>query len=310
MDRTIYGEPYLGDGGFVAECRLLQSIYRVEIGQNIAPYAGRDGVHHYGNYIANGELSGANFLEEYIFEYAKERAEHPKEYETIRKDRLYNNLLSSQPMAFNLFCPLRHMLSEMPECATKAVSAALPQYPIAKVTEVELEFIPENHMELTGDKSAMDAIIRFEDHAGKPCFIAIETKYSENLGTNVARDNTRSIAAIRELGCFKPDIEAKINNNSVKLTQIYRNFLLSETYGRYIDAESHSLILAPMRHPSTKREWLSLRNELTEEYQNKISVLSLETFVDALIANSPNEYRTTFEKFKDRYLNFDKIKML
>ena len=32
--------------------------------------------------------------------------------------------------------------------------------------------------------------------------------------------------------------------------------------------------------------------------------------VDALIANSPNEYRTTFEKFKDRYLNFDKIKRL
>ena len=310
MKETIYGEPYWGDSGFVAECRLLQSVYRVEIGQNIAPYAGRDGVHHYGNYIANGELSGANFLEKYIFEHAKERAEHPKEYETIRKDRLYNNLLSSQPMAFNLFCPLRHMLSEMPECATKAVSAALPQYPIAKVTKVELEFIPDNYMDLTGDKSAMDAIIRFEDHVGRKGFIAIETKYSENLGTNVARDNKRTIAAIGELGCFTPDIEAKINSNKVRLTQIYRNFILSETYGRYIDAESHSLILSPKRHPSTEREWLSLRNELTEGYKEKIRTLSLETFVDALIANSPDEYRTTFEKFKDRYLNFEKIKRL
>lgn len=310
MNHTTYGEPYAGDSSFVAECRLLQSVYRVEIGQDIAPYVGRDGVHHYGNYISDGEVSGANFLEEYIFEYAKERAEHPKKYETIQKDRLYNNLLSSQPMAFNLFCPLRRMLSEMPECATKAISAALPLYPIARVTEVELEFIPDNHIELTGDRSAMDAIIRFEDYGGRCSFIAIETKYSENLGTNVARDNKRAISAIKELGCFKPDIEDKIERNKVRLTQIYRNFLLSETYGRYIDAESHSLILSPKRHPSTKREWLSLRNELAEEYQNKIRTLSLEEFVDALIANSSNEYRTTLERFKDRYLNFDKIKRL
>lgn len=310
MDYTIYGEPYAGDSEFVAECRLLQSVYRMEIGQEIEPYIGRDGVHNYGNYIANGEISGANFLEKYIFEHARERAQHPKEYETIRKDRLYNNLLSSQPMAFNLFCPLRHMLDVMPECATKAISAALPLYPIAKVTKVELEFIPENHMELTGDRSAMDAIIRFEDHVGRKGFIAIETKYSENLGTNVARDNKRTIAAIGELGCFTPDIEAKINSNKVRLTQIYRNFILSETYGRHIDTESHSLILSPKRHPSTEREWLSLRNELTEGYKEKMSTLSLETFVDALIANSPDEYRTTFEKFKDRYLNFEKIKRL
>lgn len=310
MDYPIYGEPYAGDSSFVAECRLLQTAYRVEIGQDIAPYYGRDGVHHYGNYISDGEVSGANFLEEYIFDYAKERAEHPKEYETIQKDRLYNNLLSSQPMAFNLFCPLRRMLSEMPECATEAICAALPLYPIARVTKVDLEFIPDNHMKLTGDRSAMDAIICFEDYGGRCSFIAIETKYSENLGTNVARDNKRAISAIKELGCFKPDIEDKIERNKVRLTQIYRNFLLSETYGRYVDAESHSLILSPKRHPSTQREWLSLRNELAEEYQNKIRTLSLEEFVDALIANSPNEYRTTFEKFKDRYLNFEKIESL
>ena len=105
-------------------------------------------------------------------------------------------------------------------------------------------------------------------------------------------------------------MEDKIERNKVRLTQIYRNFLLSETYGRDIDAESHSLILSPQHHPSTVREWHSLRNELAEEYQNKIRTLSLEEIVDALIANSPNEYRTTFEKFKDRYLNFEKIESL
>jgi hypothetical protein len=91
-------------------------------------------------------------------------------------------------MAFNLFCPLRQMLEESPETATRVIKAALPGYPIHEVTEVELEFIPGNYKDLTGDKSAMDAIIRFVDTNGKSGFIAVETKYSENLGTNAAYD--------------------------------------------------------------------------------------------------------------------------
>ena len=189
----ILGEEYKGDSRFVAECRRLQSIYRYEIGEEIHPYTDRYGnVHYYGNYISNGEnpKEGCwkNFLTEHAFNHAKDRVEHKENYETIESDRLFNNLLSSQPMAFNLFCPLRQMREKSPETATKVIKAALPNYPIHKVTEVALEFIPANHEKLTGDKSAMDAIIRFEDEHGKKGFIAIETKYSENLGTNVAYD--------------------------------------------------------------------------------------------------------------------------
>ena len=173
----ILGEEYKGDSRFVAECRRLQSIYRYEIGEEIHPYIDRYGnVHYYGNYISNGEnpKEGCwkNFLTEHAFNYAKDRVEHKENYETIESDRLFNNLLSSQPMAFNLFCPLRQMREKSPETATKVIKAALPNYPIHKVTEVALEFIPANHEKLTGDKSAMDAIIRFEDEHGKKGFIA------------------------------------------------------------------------------------------------------------------------------------------
>ena len=159
------------------------------------PTNGRDGqVHYYGNYISNGEnpKDGCwkNFLTKYAFDYATERTnpKNKKPYETIEKDRLFNNLLSSQPMAFNLFCPLRQILKELPEVATLVIKAALPDYPIHRVMNIDLEFIPGNYMELTGDKSAMDAIIEFVDTDGRDGFIAIETKYSENLGTNVAYD--------------------------------------------------------------------------------------------------------------------------
>lgn len=303
----LYGEPYLGDSKFVASCRLLQSVYRVEIKEPIRPYIKKNKTYYFGNYIAQGELTGKNFLEDYIFEYAKKRVAERKPFETIDADRLFNNLLSSQPMAFNLFCPLRKMCCELPETATMVIKCALPTYPIRCVTAVELEFIPSNYKELTGDKSAMDAIIRFEDNCGKECFIAIETKYSENLGANEASNKVREIATIKQLNCFRWDIEKRIVESKIKLTQIYRNFLLSETYGRDISATSYSLITAPQNHPSTIREVHSLVDELSEEFKHKVQSISLEKFVDSLIANSPSNYRDIFKRFYDRYLNFDKL---
>ena len=322
MIEKIYGEEYKGDSKFVAKCRRLQSIYRVEIGEEIRPYTDRYGnLHYYGNYISNGEnpKEGCwkNFLTECAFKHAKDRVEHKENYETIESDRLFNNLLSSQPMAFNLFCPLSQMREESPEIATKVIKTALPGYPIHKVTEVDLEFIPENYKDLTGDKSAMDAIIRFEDEHGKKGFIAIETKYSENLGTNAAYDRdengkkiprAKSIEAVKELSCFTPDVEKSIMKGTTPLTQIYRNFLLSEMYGHKEGLLSYSIILAPQKHPTTKKELESLTNVLLNEYKNKIKQVYLEDFVNAIIHNCPDEYRVIFERFYDRYLNFDKLK--
>ena len=320
--KNILGEEYKGDSKFVAKCRKLQSIYRYEIGEEIRPYTDRYGnVHYYGNYISAGEMPKENcwknFLTEDAFNYAKDRVEHKENYETIESDRLFNNLLSSQPMAFNLFCPLRQMREKSPETATKVIKAALPNYPIHKVTEVALEFIPANHEKLTGDKSAMDAIIRFEDEHGKKGFIAIETKYSENLGTNVAYDRddngkniprAKSIEAVKELKCFNADEEQSIIKGDTPLTQIYRNFLLSEMYGHKEGLLSYSIILAPQKHRTTKKELESLTNGLREEYKNKIKEIKLEDFVERIISICPVEYANIFERFYDRYLNFDKLK--
>ena len=319
---NILGEKYKGDSPFVANCRKLQSIYRYEIGEEIRPYTDRNGnVHYYGNYISDGDTPKdgcwKNFLTEDAFKHANERVENRQKYETIEKDRLFNNLLSSQPMAFNLFCPLRKMLTESPETATQVIKAALPDYPIHEVTGVELEFIPGNYKDLTGDKSAMDAIIKFKDKDGKDGFIAVETKYSENLGTNTAYDKDekgdkkpreQSLKAIRQLKCFNPDVEMRILEGKVKLTQIYRNFLLSETYGKWETLESYSIILAPKNHPSTDNEVNSLLSELREEYKNsKIKKINLEDFVNAIIDYCPDAYRVVFERFYDRYLNFGKL---
>ena len=316
MKENKFGEKYNGDSRFVADCRKLQSIYRVEIDEKIRPYTDKNGnVHYYGNYINNGDIIDKencwkNFLTENAFNYAKYRVDNKQKRETIESDRLFNNLLSSQPMAFNLFCPLRQMLEESPETATKTIKVAFPGYPIHRVTGVDLEFIPENYMELTGEKSAMDAIIRFEDRFSKKGFIAIETKYSENLGTNVASKREKAIEATKRLKCFKPDVQEQITENGKGLTQIYRNFLMSEMYGLYGEEEelqSYSIILSPTKHPSTDKELKTLHNELREEYQHKIKSITLEDFVEKIISVCPKAYKSIFERFYDRYLNFDKL---
>jgi hypothetical protein len=50
--------------------------------------------------ISGGEVSGKNFLMKEAFEYAKKRVAKKSKNETIDGFRLFNNLLSSQPMTF------------------------------------------------------------------------------------------------------------------------------------------------------------------------------------------------------------------
>ncbi len=58
---NTFGEKHPSDSKFVADCRLLQSMYSAEVGEKIRPYMGSDVVvHYYGNYIAGGEVSGAS----------------------------------------------------------------------------------------------------------------------------------------------------------------------------------------------------------------------------------------------------------
>ena len=94
------------------------------------------------------------------------------------------------------------------------------------------------------------------------------------------------------------------------LTQIYRNFLLSEVYGFRNDLQSYSIVLSPAKHPSTDGEFKSLYNELRDEYKDKIKNIYMEDFVNAIINNCPDKYRVVFKRFYDRYLNWSKLESI
>jgi len=91
---NIYGNQCGSDNAFTRKARLLQSMYRVEIGEEEGFGPTRASKRKYGNMISGGEVSGKNFLMKETFEYAKVRVANKRENETIDGFRLFNKLLS------------------------------------------------------------------------------------------------------------------------------------------------------------------------------------------------------------------------
>lgn len=314
IEDNIYGNQCGSDNAFTRKARLLQSMYRVEIGEEEGFGPTRNSKRKYGNMISGGEVSGKNFLMKETFEYAKERVEKKKKektVETIDGFRLFNNLLSSQPMAFNMFYPLMSLLKQDPAKVTLAVRSVFKNLPVFEVTEIGLEFIPTPIENYTNDKSAMDAHIRFVDNKGGKHIIAIETKYTDVLGVNEASRCEEQKQMLVDTGLFSEDFEELLMGGKVKLTQIYRNLLLTERY-RMVEGlkDSYSVMLSPKEHPSTQEEISSVTEYLKPEYAYKLSAVSLEDFVDAMIQYLPEYYAQVYERFRGRYLSFGKVDML
>ena len=308
---------------FTQKCRELQGAYRERMGEPMGVGPRQNSPNKQINMLVKGEETGKNFVNEFTFNHAKYRVENKDAAETIDGYRLFNNMLSSQPMAFNLFCPFRQMLEEgKVETVSNIFKAIFPDKHIGEVTKVELEFLYTKIEDYLNDHTAMDAIVRYNDTDGKPAFIAIETKYTDVLGENTGSKRAYYDKWIKEIGMFKPETEAELiksvmavktakKSDNLKdvlkgmkvVTQIYRNFLLTECYGIKEGANRcYSVVLAPAQHPTTEHEVASLKDELKPEYQYKISALSLEDFIERTLKVCPEGDKAPFLYFKERYI--------
>lgn len=213
---------YSEDSVFSANARLLQSVWRES-----NKYPIQAGKH--GNYVevAYAKETGANFLTPTIWG-AVQTAVACKE-KLIQSPRIWNNMLSSQPMCFNLFGELQKNL----ELATLVLRATLP-IEIEQVTRIEFEHSPgRGDMRFTGDNSAFDVFIEYVTPASEQGFIGVEVKYSENplkddkkAAVATFEKNGESYMALsRNSGLFRAaDIDQL---KQVPLQQIWRDHLLS-----------------------------------------------------------------------------------
>ncbi|MCW0484545.1 PGN_0703 family putative restriction endonuclease [Gaoshiqia sediminis] len=215
----LLGEANPSDSALAKRMRLHQSWWRAfvlkeEQGQH--PMAKDQLI---GSSIAKGEVSYSNFLDEYaqraVRETLSERGSASKGM--ISESRLFNNLLSSQPLCFNFFGRLKYKL----DLATKVIQHYYPD--VKEVTNIHFEFAPNAAQ--NGDNSAHDVAIEFETADGKQGLIGLECKYTEPFSAKEYR-NENYEKLYRESDAFVAGYDELTNT---KNNQLFRNQLIVES---------------------------------------------------------------------------------
>lgn len=212
---------YPNDTAFAAHARLLQSKWRSKKG-----YPGLK----YGNIldIDFAKSTKANFLTNNIKQLVTDSiAKAETNGAMIGEPRIWNNLLSSQPLCFNLFGELHFDL----DLATKYFRILFPNR-IEKVESVKFEYSAgRGKIDYTGDHSAFDVFVEYTN-AGKNGFIGIEVKYAESLNEETMEKayetflkHQKEYTRLTNSQTFKQNSIESLKE--IPLSQIWRDHLLS-----------------------------------------------------------------------------------
>lgn len=303
-----YGHQPHDPSSLTRKCRLLQSWYRVEVAKQSECGPWRAGTAPVGSSLVAGESSGANFISPAAFAYAKEKVAEKEVNRdlTIDEHRLFNNMLSSQPMCFNLFADLRLGLRAGWPNAGEVVAAMFMESRIAGVESIEVEMIPRPSSEYIDDKTAFDALVLFHGQDGKSGLAAIETKYTDQLGGNVASKQDRKFALAAELNLLTQDGLAWYAERG--FDQVARNLLLTFAVARRRNIENAiNYVLGPDHDQATPAMIRDLKERLAPEYRDRVVWLSLERVIERGLAAAGGYYADHLLRFRKRYLDFDQI---
>ena len=176
--RSDVAHVWPGDGRFKGRMRFHQSWYREKLGLDPSTNpSSNDKSALFGSRLTPKDgAAGANFLSGGIARVAQERLKENKNLASEQaQSRLLCDMLSSQPMCFNLFGPL--VIDH--ELATRLLRL-LPGVPAdMEVTRVALEYAPEPATSYLDDKTSHDVFVEYRRPGGNHGFIGIETKLTE-----------------------------------------------------------------------------------------------------------------------------------
>ena len=230
---------------FERRMRAHQSWWRAYVlraGAGPGPSAGGD---VYGSYLApDAAEAGANFLSDEIFEVARERiAAGPG----VERYRCLHNLLSSQPMCFNLFGPLVRDR----DLAARLVDRIVP-VTVSAVSDVRIEYAPTPADQYTGDRSSFDAFIEYVDQEGQRGFIGVETKLTERFSAkHYAKASRPRYGELTDApgAPWRRDAAARVDE--VAWNQLWRNHMLVEAVRKHPEVPHGAQgWLAVVHHPA------------------------------------------------------------
>ena len=285
---------------FQRRARLLQSLWRQDRGLPLGTFRGK----------RRGALLEMPLAQETLAGYLT-----PTIREVVRREvlssgrdrgklfgqpRIFNNLLSSQPLCFNLFGELAEDTG-----LASAVFADLTEGRIEAVTAVEFEHSPgRGDTRYTRDRSAFDVFVRFNPPGGGRGFIGIEVKYHEGLGDPEAEHRPRYDEVAAQMGCFLPEKQDAVRRRP--LEQIWRDHLLAGAL-RLVDEydDGFFVFLHPEGNLACAEAVASYQGCLADT--NTFAAWTLEQVVAALQRHTDAPW---VEALYDRYLDFERIDRL
>jgi PD-(D/E)XK nuclease superfamily protein len=287
------------DNAFQKRARLLQALWREEQGLAVGEHQG----HPLGSRLAmpSAKETLANFLTETIRSVVRKEVLDPERSrgKLYGQPRIFNDLLSSQPLCFNLFGELQRDLALASRALRRLTSGR-----IARVTAIGFEHSPgPRDPKYTGDRSAFDVLVAYTTSRGARCFAGIEVKYHEALNDEPAlhRDRYDKIAAA--MGCFAPGAAERLKKKP--LQQIWRDHLLAGSLLPGVTGDYEDGFFAFL-HPKDNAPCVGA----VEDYRGCLSDEAtfvpwmLESFVAAVKAEGGGAW---VDSFASRYLAFDKV---
>jgi hypothetical protein len=205
--------------------RFHQSWYRAFVlGLPVGTGPQQNATSFYGNMLrAEDAATGSNFLTDEIHEIAERRI---TEGGTVEPFRCRHNMLSSQPMCFNLVGPLQ---------SRPALAAAVVKTVTGRDVEVEddgvrLEDSP-GHLD---DNTGLDASIRYRTSEGRRGVLGIETKLTERFSPKVYDlDSKPAYRRYSEANPAPFDRSRLDQLTDARWNQLWRNQLLCEAIAEH-----------------------------------------------------------------------------
>jgi len=283
-----------GDRPFQRRARVLQSLWRAEQGYKAGTHRGR----LLGSRLPMpwAEESLANYLTDAIRAVVRHEVT-PEAQGLYAYPRIYDNLLSSQPLCFNLFAELQQDLT-----LATAVTRDLMGDRVQEVTAVRFEYSPgRGDPRYTGDNSAFDVYLEFSGSAHTRGFMGVEVKYHESLQDREAKHRPRYDIVAEAMGCFHRRKLATLEKRP--LQQLWRNHLLAGSL-QQADGfdEGISAFLYPKDNLCCANAAENYRGCLAR--QNSFAVWTLEGVAEALKRHTSSAW---VDVFVDRYLDFGKL---
>jgi len=249
-----------GENAFQQRARLLQALWREARDLPVGVHKGAPLGSTIDLVYARDTL--ANFLNDAIRAVVRHDVLGPGRdpFSLIEPDRFLCNLLSSQPLCFNLFGELARDL----DLATRVMKTMMPGR-IQRVTEVSFEHSPgRRDPRFTGDRSAFDVFVRYESPMQRRGFLGIEVKYHEGLKDKAAGHRPRYDELADAMGCFPADRSALKKS---PLQQIWRDHLLAGAVlaGGLGYDEGAFVFLYPRDNGACVRALAAYREQLTSD---------------------------------------------